>query len=162
MFILYGFRDRDLLVKSGSFECPNCRKRRFCKQRKIESWLTVFFIPLCRWELRAEYCQCDHCRRSFEESTFLPFLPAGGHLRSDMRAELLSGAPIEPVMERLMETGIDPETVGGVISEIAGDSRTLCPTCGLSYLESITTCRNCGGGTVKASEQKGGWMDEPA
>ena len=71
VFILYGFRDRDLLVKSGSFECPNCRKQRFCKHRKIESWLTVFFIPLCPWELRAEYCQCDDCRRSFEESTEL-------------------------------------------------------------------------------------------
>jgi hypothetical protein len=135
--------------------------QRFCKHRKIESWLTAFFIPLFPWELQAEYCQCDDCRRSFEESTLLPFLPAGGHLRSDMRAELQSGAPIEPVMERLMGSGIDPETLSGVISEIAGDSRNLCSTCGLSYLESITTCRNCGG-TLKASKKKGGWLDELA
>jgi hypothetical protein len=64
-------------------------------------------------------------------------------------------------MELLMGSGIDPETVSRVISEIAGDSRNLCSTSGLSYLESITTCRNCGG-TLKASEKKGGWMDELA
>jgi hypothetical protein len=77
VIILYGFRDRDLLVKSGSFECPNCRMQRFCKYRKIESWLTVFFLPFFSWELQAEYCQCDDRRRSFEESTLLPFFPGG-------------------------------------------------------------------------------------
>jgi hypothetical protein len=162
VFILYGFWDRDLVVKSGAFDCPNCRKRTFCKRRKIESWLTVFFIPVCPWKIRAEYVQCDACRRSFEKDTLQPFLPAGGHLRSDMRAELESGAPIEPVMERLIRSGIDPETAGGVISEIAGGSRSLCPPCGLSYLEGVTACRNCGGDTVKASEKKGGWLDELA
>lgn len=162
LFILYGFRDRDIVVKSGSFDCPNCQKRRFCKHRKIESWLTVFLIPICPWELQVEYCQCDDCRRSFEKPAFRPFLPAGGYLRSDMRAELESGAPIEPVIERLLKSGIDAETVGGVISDIAGESRNLCPPCGLSYMESVSTCRSCGGGTVKASEKKGGWLDELA
>jgi zinc-ribbon family len=162
VFIIYGFRDRDIFVKSGAFDCPNCQKRRFCKHRKIESWLTVFFIPICPRKVQAEYCQCDDCRRSFEESTFLPFLPTGGYLRNDMRAELKSGAPIEPVIERLLESGIDLETASGVISEIAGESRNLCPPCGLSYLESTTTCRSCGGDTVKASGKKGGWMDELA
>ena len=75
---------------------------------------------------------------------------------------LLSGAPIEPVIERLLNSGIDAETVGGVISEIAGESRNLCPPCGLSYLESVKACRNCGGDTVKASEKKRGWLDELA
>ena len=79
-----------------------------------------------------------------------------------MRAELESGAPIEPVIERLLQSGIDAETAGRVISEIAGESRNLCPPCGLSYLESVMTCRNCDGGTVKTSQTKGGWMDELA
>jgi hypothetical protein len=162
VFILYGFTDRDTVVKSGTFDCPNCQKRRFCKHRKIESWLTVFFVPIYRWKLLAEYCQCDDCRLSFEKPSFQPFHPAGGYLKSDMRAELESGAPIEPVIERLLRSGIDAETAGGVISEIAGGSRNLCPPCGLSYLESITTCRKCGGDTVKASEKKGGWLDELA
>jgi hypothetical protein len=162
VFIIYGFGDRDIVVKSGAFDCPNCQKRRFCKHRKIESWLTIFFIPVCPWKIRAEYRQCDACRLSFEELTLVPFFPAGGYLLSDMRAELESGAPIEPVVERLLELGIDPETASGVISEIAGESRNLCPPCGLSYLERITTCRSCGGDTVKASEKEGGWLGELA
>jgi hypothetical protein len=162
MFIIYGFRDRDIVVKSGAFDCPNCQKRKFCKHRKVETWLTVFLIPICPREIRAEYCQCDDCRRSFEKPTSRPFLPAGGYLRSDMRAELESGAPIEAVIERLLGSGIDAETAGGVIGEIAGGARNLCPPCGLSYLESVKACRNCGGDTVKASEKKGGWLDELA
>jgi hypothetical protein len=134
VFIIYGFRERDILVKSGAFDCPNCHTRKFCKHRKIESWLAVFFIPICPWKVWAEYGQCGECRRSFEESTFVPFLPTGGYLRSDMRAELESGAPIEPVIERLVEAGIDLETASGGIGEIAGESRNLCPPCGLSRL----------------------------
>src|SRR5690349_15599237 len=150
MFIIYGFRDRDIVVKSGAFDCPNCRTRRYCKHRRIESWLTAFFIPICRWKARAEYRQCDDCRRSFKGPNLLPFLPTGGYLRSDMRAELESGTPIEPVIERLLASGIDLETASAVINEIAGASRNLCPPCGLSYLEGVATCRKCGGDTVKA------------
>lgn len=73
LFIIYGFRDRDIVVKSGKFDCPSCHKRKFCKHRKIESWLTVFLIPICPWKVRAEYCQCDDCRRSFEKPTFRRF-----------------------------------------------------------------------------------------
>jgi zinc-ribbon family len=162
MFIFYSFRNRDVVVTAGAFDCPNCKRRKYCKHRKIESWLSVFGIPLFPWELLAEYCQCDDCRRSFEAETLQPFLPAGGYLRTDVRAELESGAPIEPVIERLMNSGIDAMTVFGVINEVGGDSRNLCTQCGLSYLTSVATCRNCGRATVKASEKKGGWLDELA
>ncbi len=160
--IIYGFRNRDIVVKSGTFECPNCHKRAYCKHRKIEKWLTVFLIPIYPWEIEAEYCQCDDCRMSFTETTSQPFLPAGGYLRSDIQAELLSGAPIEPVIERLIDSGVDPETASRVISEIAGESRSLCRACGLSFMQNVSTCWNCRGDTVKASEKKGGWLDELA
>jgi hypothetical protein len=55
---------------------------------------------------------------TFEKDTFHPFFLAGGYLKSDMLAELESGAPIEPVIERLLLTGVDAETAGNVIRAI--------------------------------------------
>lgn len=142
--ILYGFRDRDREVKSGAFDCPNCRKRRFCKHRKIESWLAIFFVPVCPWKIVAEYAKCDDCHRSFEKPALREFLPKGGVLRSDLRGELYAGAPIESALARLTQSGIDAETARVVVDEIAGGVRNACPGCRLSYLENVTTCRECG------------------
>lgn len=160
MLILYGFRDRDLEMKSGSFDCPNCGKRRYCKQRKIESWLDLFFIPVCPWKIQTEYFQCDDCRQSFEKPTLRRFLPAGGLLRSDLKAELRSGSPIEAIAERLVQSGIDPEMAAEVIHEIAGEIRSRCPPCDLTYVEGISTCKLCGGSPVKSAKKKGGFLDE--
>jgi hypothetical protein len=88
-----------------------------------------------------------------------PFFPAGGYLKTDMRTKLESRAPIEAMMGRLLLTGVDAETAGSVISEIAGSSRNLCPPGGLSDMENVVTCRNCCCGTVTASEKKVGWLD---
>jgi ribosomal protein L37AE/L43A len=156
IWILCGFRARDILVKSGVFDCPNCKKRRYCKHRKIQTWLTVFLVPVCPGDVEAEYWQCDDCRRSFRKPYGTPFFPAGGMLRSDIMAELSSGSPIELTIKRLVESGVNLETAAGIVAEMAGDLRSICPQCGLSFLEGIGTCRQCGENTVK-----GQWKKEP-
>jgi hypothetical protein len=46
MIVFYGFVARDRAGKSGAFACPNCFKNRSRKHRNIESWLSLFFVPV--------------------------------------------------------------------------------------------------------------------
>ena len=149
--ILYGFRDRDIEVKSGAFDCPNCGRRKYGKRRKIESWMTIFLVPVCPWKIRTEYWRCDDCRRCFEKEGLVPFWPSGGYRRSDIQADLRSGLPIEMVACLLQETGVDEATSRSVIGEIAGDDRQGCEICALTYVSGVKVCKKCG---VRLAEVK--------
>jgi hypothetical protein len=144
MIIFDGTSYRDRMVKSGAFVCPNCGKNRYCTHRRIESWFTLFFIPLLRLEVVTEYLKCKDCRHSFELPAMCPFLPQGGYLPSDLRAELRFGASVEAVEQRLVASGVDRDTARCVIGEMVGDRLQFCSRCQLSYQENVATCWKCG------------------
>ena len=72
MIILFGKTDRDRVVKSRAFVCPNCGKNRYCTHRIVESWFTLFFMPLFRCEVVVEYLKCHDCRHSSNCRHFNP------------------------------------------------------------------------------------------
>jgi hypothetical protein len=160
--IFWGISDRDRLVKSGTFVCPNCKMQRYCTHRRIESWFSLFFVPLFRLEGVAEYLKCRDCRHSFELPELRPFLPRGGHLASDLRVELRSGASIEGVERRLVESGVDRETARSVVGEIVGDRRRSCPHCLLTYQGSVAACWECGRPLVEHKKDGAPELDELA
>jgi zinc ribbon protein len=142
--IFCGTLDRDRMVKSGAFVCPNCGKNRYCRHERIESWFVLFFIPLFRLEVVTEYLKCQDCRHCFKLPALLPFLPRGGYLPSDLRVELRSGASIEAVEQRLIESGVDRDTAQRVVREMVRDRMRFCSECQLSYQENVATCWKCG------------------
>jgi len=107
----------------------------------------------------AEYVKCDTCRHSFGLPSLRPFLPKGGCLPSDLRAELLAGASIEAVEERLIGSGVDPESARHAVNEIAGDGRQICPPCGLTFLGEASVCPACGGSLTKCKKVSGFDLD---
>jgi hypothetical protein len=143
--VFCGSAERDRLVRSGSFLCPNCRRDRFCTYRSIESRFHLFFVPLFRLDEVTEYVKCRDCRHCFTLPLMLPFLPRGGYLASDLRVELRSGASIERVERRLVESGVDRETARSVIRGMVGERLRSCPRCQLTYQENVVACWECGG-----------------
>jgi len=143
MVYLYGTSERDRLLKSGAFRCPNCRKNRYCTNRIIESWFSLFFVPLYRLDIITEYSKCLDCRHSFKGPGMVPFLPRGGYLASDLKVELRSGASIEGVEGRLVDSGVDRETAQSVIRGMVGDRLQFCQPCRLTYQMDVVACWEC-------------------
>jgi hypothetical protein len=142
--VLLGTSERDRLLKSGSFRCPNCRRDRYCTYRRVESWFNLFFVPIFRLDVVTDYIKCRDCRHAFALPAMLPFLPHGGYLPSDLRVELRSGASIEGVEQRLVDSGVDRETAQGVIRGMVGDRLRSCPQCQRTYQEDVVACWDCG------------------
>jgi hypothetical protein len=132
----------------------------YCTRRKIESWFSLFFLPLFPREVLAEYLKCDVCRHSFELPALRPFLPSGGYLPSDLRAELLAGAPIEAVEGRLIASGVDRESARLAIDALAGDRRRGRPPCGLTFLEGVPACQVCGRQLAKGKNKAGPELED--
>lgn len=155
------FRERDPEIKSGSFDCPNCGKPTYCTHRELQEWRPVF-PPIRPAEPLTVYTRCDDCRRSYFSGTAIPFFPAGGPLRSDMKAELRAGGPIEGIRSLLASGGVDAATTDAVVDELVGKIRNLCPTCSLTYLPTVSSCKRCGSPLVKRSMAKPDPFDELA
>ena len=66
MFIIFGFRDRIIVVARGIFYCQTCGMDRSYVRQSIQRWFTLFFIPLFpTGSSRGERIQCLSCGSLF-------------------------------------------------------------------------------------------------
>jgi DNA-directed RNA polymerase subunit RPC12/RpoP len=63
--IIYGYRNKNIEGRTGTFACPNCGEQRVFKHIRIVRYFTLFFIQLFPLGKVSEYIQCQTCRKSY-------------------------------------------------------------------------------------------------
>lgn len=76
--IIYGTRTTTPIVASGNFHCPRCGPNRKYDHRKVNSWFTLYFIPIIPLGSRGSYVECQQCAGTFgpEVLAAQPTLPS--------------------------------------------------------------------------------------
>ncbi len=59
--IIYGHRSRLNVVLEGEFTCPHCQTRRPYLHKRLDRYLTLFFISTIRLGKLEEYVECQTC-----------------------------------------------------------------------------------------------------
>ena len=63
--IIYGHRPHETVVAVGDFYCPHCQAQRGFKQKRVDRYLTLFFISTIRLGRLNEYVECQTCSSTF-------------------------------------------------------------------------------------------------
>ena len=74
--IIYGHRTRETDVATGEFYCPRCQTQCTFKQKRVDRYFTLFFIPLFRLGHLGDYVECQTCLTTYK--TDVLNLPAAG------------------------------------------------------------------------------------
>ncbi len=113
--IIYGSRKRETETATGEFYCPRCQAQRAFKQKRVDRYFTLFFIPLFRVGQLGEYVECQTCFTTFKTEVLnLPGTAAVGPGGS----ALMPPAQLRPVNR-------NPSSLNWVLA-ILGGSMFLC------------------------------------
>jgi hypothetical protein len=63
--IIYGYRNRDVVLATGQFICPKCDMEREYKHVNVVRYFTLFFIQLFPLGKLGSYIECMTCHRTF-------------------------------------------------------------------------------------------------
>jgi len=63
--IIYGTKTVGSTVKSGKFNCPNCRRQESYKLRNYKKYFHIFFIPLLQMRDLGDELSCFFCNTSY-------------------------------------------------------------------------------------------------
>jgi hypothetical protein len=145
VIIIFGLRGRQIELSSGRFFCPSCGTTRRFKHKQVADYFTLFFIPLFQVRNHGEHIECQTCQKAFkpEVRDYQPPSPAE-RLLAIVKADLESGTPIQMAQQKLVNSGIDQDTVKKAVALAAGDEQKFCPNCGLLFHQRIKLCSSCG------------------
>ena len=76
--IIWGSTSKQKVLGSGHFACPGCRNDAPVSHLKLESYFTLYFIPLFPIRTLAEYVECGFCRGKFQPQVLHYALGQGG------------------------------------------------------------------------------------
>ena len=66
MFIIFGWKSRFINIDKGVFVCPKCETLKQYCTKSIQSWFTLFFIPILPLGKKEDkHVECQQCKRSF-------------------------------------------------------------------------------------------------
>lgn len=63
--IIFGSKTVGSTVKSGKFDCPNCRREESYKLKNYKKYFHVFFIPLLKIQDLGDELNCFFCNTSY-------------------------------------------------------------------------------------------------
>lgn len=63
--IIYGYRNREKELGTGTFYCSKCEVQRPYRHKKLVRYFTLFFIPLFPLGTLSEYVECQVCGRAY-------------------------------------------------------------------------------------------------
>ncbi len=76
--IILGSREREKLLGTGQFDCPNCRTVRQYRHVRVDNYFALYFIPLFKVSTLAEYVQCQVCHNSYDPAILTSRIPSPG------------------------------------------------------------------------------------
>lgn len=80
--LIYGHRPHESVIAIGEFYCPNCQTPRNFKHKRVDRYLTLFFISTIRLGRLDDYVECQTCSQTFEPNVLdLPLDEATPHAR---------------------------------------------------------------------------------
>jgi zinc-ribbon family len=143
--IIWGSRGREKVLGSGQFYCPQCNTTRSYKHKRLAKYFTLYFIPLFQTEDLGEYVQCDHCKQTYkpEVLTYKPLSPAE-QLLLGVRRQLEAGMPVHMLHKKLTAGGLEEAEAAQIVDIATDGKQKTCARCGFAYLDTVTTCANCG------------------
>jgi ribosomal protein L37AE/L43A len=149
MFIVFGTRGRHKKLGEGIFNCPQCGQQRAYHHKKIQRYLSLYFVPVVPMDTVTEYIECQTCGTTFQMEAMSMKAPprrprdlaqALNQIEDDLRA----GNPVEFIVRDLTAAGLDRDVALRAIEPFTASTKKHCTDCGLTYLNSITHCQNCG------------------
>lgn len=63
--IIFGSKTVESTVKSGRFECPNCRRQEAYKLKNYQQYFHIFFIPLLKMRDLGDELVCFFCSTAY-------------------------------------------------------------------------------------------------
>ena len=66
MFVIFGTRTREKMIRTEQFYCSKCATQRDGKLKQIGKWFTLFCIPIFQYENVGKYLECEVCHRSYK------------------------------------------------------------------------------------------------
>lgn len=143
--IIFGNRIRHEDAGKGQFNCPRCHATREYTLKRARQYFALYFIPLIPLGKGTEYVQCNTCGTQFELSVLSYQPPSADDLRlQSLRAELRGGTPLQMTRQKLVNAGVDPAKARDLVLRACSVAYRECPTCKLTYHESIDKCSSCG------------------
>ena len=103
--IIYGHRQREVDVATGEFYCPRCQARRTFKQKRIERYFTLFFIPLFRIARLGEYVECQTCFTTFKTDVLDSSAAEQAVREGGAALDQLQPASIRPILPNYTRRG---------------------------------------------------------
>jgi len=66
MFIIFGWKSRYIKEDKGVFVCPQCEAMRKYNKKSIQSWFTLFFLPIFPvGKKEDQHVECNQCEKTF-------------------------------------------------------------------------------------------------
>lgn len=119
--LIYGHRSHETVVAIGEFYCPHCQTQRNFKHKRVDRYLTLFFISTIRLGRLGEYVECQTCFKTFEPSVLS--LPLDGSAPSSAGQATTQAARITIVPPNYTRHGCALSVLGAlafVIGAIIG------------------------------------------
>jgi hypothetical protein len=111
--IIYGYRNRNVTVGTGTFECPRCQMTRTYQHINVVRYFTLFFIlqlfPLGRV---GSFIECETCRTAFKPEELIG--TRGNELMSQDVQKQVASAKADTASGR----GCALAVVGGILAAV--------------------------------------------
>ena len=66
MFIIFGCKSRYINEDEGVFVCPQCETLKQYNKKSIQSWFTLFFLPIFPLGKKEDrHIECHQCQRTY-------------------------------------------------------------------------------------------------
>ena len=147
--IIFGTRGRHKKLDEGIFYCPNCNQQRQYDHKKIQRYFSLYFIPVIPMDTVTEYIECQTCGTTFKLEVLTMKAPPSkppdvAQSLNQIESDLSAGKPVEFIVRDLTAAGLDRDVALKAIEPFTISANKHCSDCGLTYLDSITHCQNCG------------------
>lgn len=95
--LIYGHRNHETVVAIGEFYCAHCQAQRSFKQKRVDRYLTLFFISTIRLGRLNEYVECQTCLSTFDIDVLkLPLDGSAPASTGQVSAQAARVTPIPP------------------------------------------------------------------
>ncbi len=145
--IIFGTRAKYKTLKTGDFNCPQCRKPRKFEHKQAKNYFALYFIPILPIGDEKEFIECQTCGRTYslDVLAFKPSKPQSDVARvlNTIKTKLDRGFPIEYIVSDLTLEGFDRDVAENMVNVAIGQDRKVCSNCELSYASSVQTCPDC-------------------
>ena len=147
--IIFGTKYKHNKICEGDFFCPRCNMQRHYHHKKMQRYFSLYFIPIIPMGSKGEFIECQTCGTTFEMTVLqmkaAPKPPNLAQMMNNIESDLKKGKPVEFIIRDLTRAGLDLGLAQNAIAPFVDKATNKhCKSCGLTYLDSIKKCSECG------------------